>query len=763
MPESTTEAEEIPEESVTETKEISQVTIETTTQYPIETHISEQVTELRPEKQVTLIERDFSDDATTRVEETVQIVGIPRDVAETTFEVPLQTGVPEEMKPEDEEPTIHTTEFTMDVAGQAKTEFPEMTLVIEQDGQLTVETTKTEEETPIEELSLVKEIPVITEQIVHAEPTESMVQEQPVEQVPEQPIEITPVEDQESTVSETTFDVAKADQAVPDMMAVLEQKLHEFKVEMITSQQEVISQQADQKIEVFFDAEQVDVPQKPQESLVSEEIVQQPSEEVTDEKQIPEEVPQITETEFVMTKPETETQEPEVTQITEQEATVQSEFVTTEDEEVKDYSPDVTQAEVEVETGRSAFPEMMMVLEQKMDTFKTEIVTAQPDSIIEQDFKVTEISMDMETAQTAVAEPTRVGDLVTEDLETVEKLEGVPEEKTEVSEILVDMSKAEQTYPKMTFVLEPKEDDKPSQITIEKEEHPSPEVSFDVSTVDVQVESEYQRVEQEVIEETKEVPEEKTAQEEDVTFEAEFVIDTQMADIEEKKETQTKEVVFDVAEAPAMIPEEVSTQPVEVVLDISKPQETETETEAPESPLVKGTAAIHDQIPAQDVSVIFFDAVEDQDLDKAERADQEAQAPETVSRISPEATEETPVPLDVVEIAETETKPETELLEVTETFVSEQLTPETVERISPDVTEETPAVLEMEAAESHVTVESQEIETIETVKTVTEEPTTEETTMELQVEPAAVTEVQVEQEYEEESSSEKVVLTGNSD
>ena len=284
------------------------------------------------------------------------------------------------------------------------------------------------------------------------------------------------------------------------------------------------------------------------------------------------------------------------------------------------------------------------------------------------------------------------------------------------------------------------------------------DVAHEVSTAYVEGSIEYQTLEQKIIKQPSEVLLEKTAEEEDVAFESELVIDMQLADITEKIETltkaQTKEFPFSTTEV-AMRPEEVSTQPVEVILDIGKAQvapQTITQTEPVESPEVKGTAAIQDQIPAQDVSVIFFDAVEDHDLKEAERTEQEAQAPETVSRISPEATEETPVPLEAIEISESHMQPETEPFAATEALLREQLSPETIERITPEVTEETPAVLEMEASETHVVLEGQTLESIET----TEETVTDETKVELQVEPADVTDVQVEQEYEEESSSEKV-------
>ena len=44
------------------------------------------------------------------------------------------------------------------------------------------------------------------------------------------------------------------------------------------------------------------------------------------------------------------------------------------------------------------------------------------------------------------------------DLETTGRIEGIPEETTQVSEITFDVSQAEQKYPEMTLVLEQKGD-----------------------------------------------------------------------------------------------------------------------------------------------------------------------------------------------------------------------------------------------------------------------------------------------------------------
>ena len=845
------------------------------------------------EEEVEQVEKDFTTESTVQVQETVQTVGIPMGITETTFEVPVQTEIPQEPIAEDQEPTIHTTEFAMDVIGQPKPEYPEMTLVIEQDGQLTIETAKTKEETRTS---------VVTEQVEHPTSTETMLQEQIIEQIPEQPVDILPVEDQTGVVTKITFDVGQA--------------------EMITRQEQLVSQQVGQESEVFFDAVEIEAPEQPDETLVRDQIDEIQPEQVTDIK------PDMT--------------KPEPIQVRKQLTDVQPEFVAPQGEGIEWYSPDITTAVTEVESGKSTFPEMMRVLEQKMDSFKTEFVSAQPDTVIEQDSKLTEIVFDAGSARTVVPEPTRVEDqaidaqpesfeevrkiieetpdmleiptgtvqaditygqqalvveqiselepqrilptevpqetpgiseivvdvdqadrkfpevtmtleqmavqqpevpghveevimettgvmevpseitvaafespaethtpmeidteaevlqevtevkqevttvsetqyivhtagrdatLVTQvdeqakvtDLETTGRVEGISEETTQVSEITFDVSQAEQKYPEMTLVLEQKGDMRSEmvarEITLEQQEVSQvKEVALEVSTAEVEGPKEYQTLEQKVVKQPSEVPLEKTAEEGDVAFESELVVDMQLADITEKRETLTgtltKEFPFGTTEV-AMRPEEVSTQPVGVILDIGKADvipQTETQTQPVDSPEVKGTAAIQDQIPAQDVSVIFFDAVEDHDLKEADRTDQEAQAPETVSRISPEATEETPVPLEVMEMSETRMQLETEPFEATEAFFREQLSPETIERITPEVTEETPVVLEMEASESHVVLEDQTLESIET----TEEAVKDETEVELQVEPADVTDVQVEQEFEEESSSEKV-------
>ena len=279
IPEFTTEVKKAPEDAIVETTEVSQVTTETIAKYPEETRVSDRIQDIQPEtsktvvvqkhetpettspieiivdldqadyqvptqftteEQVEQVEKDFTIESTIQVQETAQIVGFPGDVAQTTFEVPLQTGIPEEPIPEDQEPTIHTAEFAMDVDDQPKAQYKEMTLVIEQDGQLTVET---KEEPKTEELSLVEETPVGTEQVEHPTPTEAMLHEQIMEQLPEQPTEIFPVEDQTGIVTETRFDVIPADKTVPDMMSVIEQKLDDFKAEMITSHEEIMSQQ----------------------------------------------------------------------------------------------------------------------------------------------------------------------------------------------------------------------------------------------------------------------------------------------------------------------------------------------------------------------------------------------------------------------------------------------------------------------------------------------------------------------------------------
>ena len=111
---------------------------------------------------------------------------------------------------------------------------------------------------------------------------------------------------------------------------------------------------------------------------------------------------------------------------------------------------------------------------------------------------------------------------------------------------------------------------------------------------------EYQTLEQKVIKQPSEVPLEKMAEEGDVAFETELVVDMQLADITEKRETltetQTKEFPFGTTEV-AMRPEEVSTQPVEITLDIGKAEvapQKETQTQPVDSPEVKGTAAIQE-------------------------------------------------------------------------------------------------------------------------------------------------------------------------
>ena len=848
-------------------------------------------------EEVEQLEKNFTIESTIQVQETAQIVGFPMDVTETTFEVPLQTGIPEEPIPEDQKPTIHTAEFAIDVIDKTKAQCPEITLVVEQGGQLTIETAKTEEEIKGEELSLVEETPVITELVEYPTPGETVVQEQIMEQIPEQPTDSFLVEDQTGIVTEITFNVDEA--------------------EMITPEEELMSQQVDQESEVFFDAEEVGVRQQPDDILVREK---------SDQIQ-PEQIKDI----------EHDTAKPEPTQVAEQITDVQPEFISPRDEGIEFYSPDVTQTITGVESGMRTFPEMMRVLEQKMDSFKTEFVSAQPDTVFEQDSKLTEKVFDIRSAQTVVPEPARMEDQVVDvqlecfegvpkvteetseileiptgtahaqqqtlvaeqisqlqpqtigpteevtretskiseivadvgqadrkfpeitmtfeqmaiqqpgvvgdveevtveaagiieapsevtvaefesptetqtpeqqidtkvevpqevkemkqevstvsetqyivhtagmdvpletqideqaevtDLGTTGMVEGIPEETTQVSEITFDVSQAEQKYPEMTLVLEQKGDIKSEmvagEITLEQQEILQlKDVAHEVSTAYVEGSIEYQTLEQKIIKQPSEVPLERTAEEEDVAFESELVIDMQLAEITEKRETlteaQTKEFPFSTTEV-AMRPEEVSTQPVEVILDIGKAQvtrQTITQTEPVESPEVKGTAVIQDQIPAQDVSVIFFDAVEDHDLKEADRTEQEAQAPETISRITPEATEETPVPLEAIEISETHMQPQTEPFEATEALFREQLSPETIERITPEVTEETLAVLEMEASESHVVLEGQTLET-------TEDTVTDEIEVELQVEPADVTDIQVEQEYEEESSSEKV-------
>ena len=47
-------------------------------------------------EEVDQVEKDFTTERTIEVQEAKQTVGTPLDVAETTFEVPLQTGIPEE-------------------------------------------------------------------------------------------------------------------------------------------------------------------------------------------------------------------------------------------------------------------------------------------------------------------------------------------------------------------------------------------------------------------------------------------------------------------------------------------------------------------------------------------------------------------------------------------------------------------------------------------------------------------------------------------
>ena len=161
--------------------------------------------QITSEEEVQQVEKDFTTESTIQVQETAQIVGIPMDITETTFEVPLQTGIPEEPIPEDQEPTVHTTEFAMDVTDHPKAQYPEMTLVIKEDGQLTIETAKTEEEIRTS---------VVKEQVEQPTPTETMLQEQVLDQIPEQPTDIFPVEDQTGIVTETTFDAGQPDETV---------------------------------------------------------------------------------------------------------------------------------------------------------------------------------------------------------------------------------------------------------------------------------------------------------------------------------------------------------------------------------------------------------------------------------------------------------------------------------------------------------------------------------------------------------------------
>ena len=323
IPESTTEV-KTPEDTIVEATGVSQVTTETIAKYPEETQISDWIQDVQPETSKTIVvqkhetpetmspveiifdlgqadrpvptqftteekveqvEKDFTIERTIQVQETIQIVGFPMDVAETTFEVPLQTGIPEEPIPEDQEPIIHTTEFAMDVESQPKAQYPEMTLVIEQDGQLT---TETKEETKVEET------PVVTEQVQHPTSTETMLHDQIMEQMPEQPTDIFPVEDQICIVTETRIDVSQADKTIPDMMSMIEQKLDAFKSEIITSHKEMMSQQAAEETEVSTATMQVGVIQQPDEmadhhgpsQLITEEEIEQVKKDFTIESTI---------------------------------------------------------------------------------------------------------------------------------------------------------------------------------------------------------------------------------------------------------------------------------------------------------------------------------------------------------------------------------------------------------------------------------------------------------------------------------------------
>ena len=149
---------------------------------------------------------------------------------ETRFDVPLQAGIPEELKLEEEEQVIHTTQFAMDIVGEAEAEYPEMTLVIERDGQLTVETTQIDKERKPEEVATTEEAPVVqpaaTEEMPIVQPSDRVAMEtteeaplvQPdqvapettiYEQIPEQPSDILPIDEQSGTISETPYDVSQ--------------------------------------------------------------------------------------------------------------------------------------------------------------------------------------------------------------------------------------------------------------------------------------------------------------------------------------------------------------------------------------------------------------------------------------------------------------------------------------------------------------------------------------------------------------------------
>ena len=194
--------------------------------------------------------------------------------------------------------------------------------------------------------------------------------------------------------------------------------------------------QVDQESEVFIDAVEIGTPEQPDETLSRDQIDRIQPEQITDMK------PDMA--------------KPEPIQVEEELTDVQPEFVAPQDEGIEWYSPDITTAVTEVESGKNVFPEMMRMLEQKMDSFKTELVSAQPDTIIEQDSKLTEIVFDAGRAQTFVPEPTRVGGsghwmCKPERFEQVPK---VIEETGEILEIPTGTTQADITYEQQALVVE---------------------------------------------------------------------------------------------------------------------------------------------------------------------------------------------------------------------------------------------------------------------------------------------------------------------